>query len=329
VRERLRVWVTSLSAKYIALFALLVGVPVIGTSAYLLYSSYQDNKRALIRLQQEKAKIVAVTIDQYFTDLTHRVRAVTGSYLSFRALGAVLKPLLERDVRTAFYVDIAGRKTLARTGGELVRLKGDFSHERSVETAHATGRYFGPVSAPGGLGNPRRTIKVAVEEGSGFAGAGVVGETLELGGIRDLLSQTRLGTSGYVYLVDSKGGPVAYPNSAAFTHRSLAFSQVKRALASSSNAGSTVGRNFRRQKVLSAWATVQPVGWKVFVEPSRPAGQADADGSRPYRRRRLRGANRARPPRRAGWVGGRAEPDGREPARNGQGPGAKDRGTHL
>ncbi len=66
VSERGRRWLSSLSAKYIAVFALLVAVPVICTSVYLLYSSYQDNKRALTRLQQEKAKSVAVTIDQYF-----------------------------------------------------------------------------------------------------------------------------------------------------------------------------------------------------------------------------------------------------------------------
>ena len=74
--ERVARWLSSLSAKYIAVFALLVAVPVIGTSVYLLYSSYQDNKRALTRLQQEKAKSVAVTIDQYFMDLTTRMKAM-------------------------------------------------------------------------------------------------------------------------------------------------------------------------------------------------------------------------------------------------------------
>src|SRR5207342_2453708 len=86
VNERVARWLSSLSAKYIAVFALLVAVPVICTSAYLLYSSYQDNKRALTRLQQEKAKSVAVTIDQYFRDLTRRMQAMSGQYLSSNAL---------------------------------------------------------------------------------------------------------------------------------------------------------------------------------------------------------------------------------------------------
>src|SRR3989440_1327500 len=71
--------------------------------------------------------------------------------------------------------------------------------------------------------------------------------------------------------------PIALPNAAAFTHRSLAFPQVARALASSST-GSMVGRNLRDEKVLSTWATVEPVGWKVFVEQPESAAFAPIRG---------------------------------------------------
>jgi signal transduction histidine kinase len=279
----------SLSAKYIAVFALLVAVPVIGTSVYLLYSSYQDNKRALTRLQQEKAKSVAVTIDQYFTDLTKRMTTVGGRYLSFTALGAALQPLVDNHAADAYYVDSAGRKTLASAGGGLVRLKGNFLHDPSVEQARARGVYFGPVIAPRLLSNPgARSMEVAVSELTGAAadiplpgsrspGDGVIGETLDLGVIQDLVRNTRLGTTGYVYMVDARGVPIAHPNPAAFTHRSLAFPQVARALASSKT-GSTVGRNFRGEKVLSAWATVEPLGWKVFVEQPESAAFAPIRG---------------------------------------------------
>ena len=277
--ERWRRRLASLSAKYIAVFALLVAVPVIGTSAYLLYSSYQDNKRALTRLQQEKAKSVAVTIDQYFKDLTKRMTTVGGRYLSFTALGAVLQPLVDNHAADAFYVDSTGRKTLASAGGGLVRLNGNFLHDHAVEQARATGVYFGPVYAPRLLSNPgARSMEVAVsEELPGTEGSGVVGETLDLGVIQDLVRHTRLGTTGYVYAVDAKGVPIAHPDAAAFTHRSLTFPQVTKALASSST-GSTVGRNFRGEKVLSTWATVEPVDWKVFVEQPESAAFAPIRG---------------------------------------------------
>ena len=280
--ERVARWLSSLSAKYIAVFALLVAVPVICTSVYLLYSSYQDNKRALTRLQQEKAKSVSVTIDQYFKDVLARMRAVQGEYLSFTAQGATLAPLLETDATAAFYIDGAGHKTLATGGGGLFHPRGNFSHQPNVEQVRATGVYYGPTYAPRTLSNPgTRAMEVVVRGRKGgdyrAAGGGFVGETLDLSAIQDLVRRTRLGTSGYVYLVDANGVPIAHPNSAAFTHRSLALPQVTKALASSST-GSTVGRNFRGEKVLSTWATVGPVGWKVFVEQPESAAFAPVRG---------------------------------------------------
>jgi signal transduction histidine kinase len=281
VTERVGRWLSSLSAKYIAVFALLVAVPVICTSVYLLSSSYRDNKRALTRLQQEKAKSVAVTIEQYFTDRTVRMKAIWGRFLSFTALGSALQPLLEDHASEAFYVDSTGRKTLASAGGGLTLVKGNFLHDRSVKQAMAAGVYFGPVYAPRLLPNPgARSMEVVVKEspeGRHVAGTGVIGETLDLRVIQDLVRQTRLGTSGYVYASDARGVPIAHPNSAAFTSRSLALPQVTRALASSQT-GSTVGRNLRGQKVLSTWATVGPVGWKVFVEQPESAAFAPIRG---------------------------------------------------
>jgi signal transduction histidine kinase len=282
VSERVAPWLSSLSAKYIGVFALLVAVPVIGTSVYLLYSSYQDNKRALTNLQQEKAKSVAVTIDQYFVDLTNRMQATWGRYLSFTALGSVLQPLLEDNATDAFYIDSTGRKTLATAGGGLTRVDGSFLHARSVERVRAAGVYFGPVYAPRLLSNPgARSMEVMVKESDDnprqTAGIGVVGATIDLGVIQSLVRDTRLGTSGYVYAVDTKGVPIAHPNPSAFTRRSLALPQVTKALASSST-GSTVGRNFRGEKVLSTWATVKPVGWKVFVEQPESAAFAPVRG---------------------------------------------------
>ena len=282
VTERVARWLSSLSAKYIAVCALLVAVPVICTSVYLLSSSYRDNKRALIRLQQEKANSVAVTIDRYFTDRTKRTKLIQGRFLSFTARGAALQPLLADHATDAFYVDHTGRKTLASVGGGLTLVKGNFLHDRSVKQALAAGVYFGPVYAPRLLSHPgARSMEVVVSEtgrpvgspeGRHVPGFGVIGEILDLRVIQDLVRQTRLGTSGYVYAIDARGVPIAHPNSAAFTNRSLALPQVTRALASQT--GSTVGRNFRGQKVLSTWATVGPVGWKVFVEQPESAAFA-------------------------------------------------------
>src|SRR5205823_1592317 len=267
--ERIARRLSSLSAKYIAVFALLVAVPVVCTNVNLLNSSCQDNKRALTRLQQEKAKSVSVTIGQYFKDLIARMSSVHVQYLSFAARGETLAPLLETDATAAFYIDGTGRKTLATAGGGLLHPRGDFSHQPNVEQARASRVYYGPAYAPRTLSNPgARVMEVVVREwsnrGEYRANSGFVGETLDLGAIQELVRRTRLGTSGYVYAVDAQGAPIAYPNASAFAHRSLHLPQVTKALASSTT-GSTVGRNFRGQKVLSTWATVAPVDRKSVV----------------------------------------------------------------
>jgi signal transduction histidine kinase len=254
---------------------------------YLLHSSYRDNKRASIRLQQEKAKSVAVTIERYFSDRTRRMETIKAQFLSPTALGAALQPLLEDHATTAFYVDSTGRKTVASAGGGLTVVMGSFLHDRSVKRAFATGIYFGPVYAPRFLSNPgARSMDVVVREsrrvvgspeGRPIPGVGVVGETLDLIVIQDLVRQTRLGTSGYVYATDGRGVPIAHPDSAAFTSRSLALPQVTTALVSSES-GSTVGRDLRGEKVLSTWATVGPVGWKVFVEQPESVAFAPVRG---------------------------------------------------
>jgi signal transduction histidine kinase len=283
VGQRAARWLSSLSAKYIAVFALLVAVPAISTSAYLLYSSYHDNKRALIRLQQEKAKSVAVTIDQYFTDLTTRMKVMAGQYQSANALGAVLQPLLDAHATEAFYVDGTGHKTLAAHGGVLTPVKGNFLHDHSIQQAEKAGFYIGSVYAPQPLSNPKaRAVTVVVPElgdsgGAPRAGTGFFGALLDLVVIQDLVRETRLGTSGYVYATDGKAMPIAYPNSAAYKHRSLSLPQVTEALASS-NTGSTVGRNLHGTKVLSTWATVRRTGWKVFVEQPESAAFAPVRG---------------------------------------------------
>ena len=139
VSERVGRWLSSLSAKYIAVFVLLVAVPAIGISVYLLDSSYNDNKAALIRLQQEKAKSLAKTIDQYFLDLKERMKAMRGQYLKSDALGGVLQPLLEAKAADAFYVDGVGHETLATPGGGLNPVKGNHLHDRSIQAGEGDG----------------------------------------------------------------------------------------------------------------------------------------------------------------------------------------------
>jgi len=199
-KERLLSWLALLSAKYIALFALLVAVPVAGTAAYLLTSSYGDNKNALIRIQKDRAESISRSIEQFFEARIQTLESVVGTGATKIELEAQLNLLQDPTTVATGFID--------RRGGRDV-------HQPLFTVARRTGRYFGPlVQAPGSGafgGGSGSTMDISAAES---AGPGVTAETVESGAFTDLLQGTRLGASGYAYVVDGRGRPVTHPNNA-------------------------------------------------------------------------------------------------------------------
>ena len=117
-----------------------------------------------------------------------------------------------------------------------------------------------------------------------FGEGGVFREIYRIGDAFPDFVASELGTSGYAYAVTADATPISYPNRDMFVrfreHPRLfkTLPQVEQALSSSSAAGSATGQNFGGEKVLRAWATVDPVDWKVFVEQPESAAFAPLRG---------------------------------------------------
>ncbi len=115
-------------------------------------------------------------------------------------------------------------------------------------------------------------------------GGGVVWEQYSaLDAFRERFAGEHLGKSGYAYVLSQTSLPIEYPQEEVM--RRAALGQVKvlarlpqvHAAKRSAN-GSASGKNFQGDHVLSAWATVDPVGWKVFVEQPESAAFAPLRG---------------------------------------------------
>jgi signal transduction histidine kinase len=290
VRERLARWMTSLTAKYVAVFVLLVAVPSIGISIYLLDSSYNDNKRALTRLQQERAQAVADDLGRAHQQHAHTLGSIQAAGAPQAALKAHLDSLLVDDpnITTISYVDAHGRRVI--TAPEtLFQLKGNVAGTRFFEQATRNGTYFGPLVVgaleetvfQGETQTCSCLLDVASAENSG---RGVLVEKYSVGNAFPDLVGGVLGHGAYAYGTTSDGTPIYYPNGAIVARirqepnlfRSLP--QVRKAIHAGGSTGSATGRNFGGTKVLSAWATVDPVGWKVFVERPESAAFAPLSG---------------------------------------------------
>src|SRR6476619_4386796 len=104
---------------------------MLAVSAYLLDSSYNRTRQHLIELQQEKAKSLAVTVEQTLRDQVSRLAALDVYDKSPAERDLLLRSvLLDSSVLGTGYVDKQGREVagLRRRGGVNLSLQ-SMSHQ--------------------------------------------------------------------------------------------------------------------------------------------------------------------------------------------------------
>jgi signal transduction histidine kinase len=288
MKERFRTLLTSLTAKYVAVFVLLVVVPAIGISWYLLDSSYNDNKAALIREQQAEAKALAGRMDQTLLDLADRLGTVQGEGLTQEQLDLVLRPLALGDLTPllVFYMNGKG-KMIAKSGprSDANALETPLGGLTQAEFERAKqDTYISPIRTLLDPGWPGPGVTVFYVAASDYSSDGVVGIVVSDSIFSGLFTQSDPGPR-YAYAVAGGGRPLNYPvrllpsSLSSSLPKTLELPQVRQALRSRAAVGSATGENLRHGKVLSAWATVpSPVGWKVFVEQPESAAFAPLRG---------------------------------------------------
>ena len=255
--------------KYAAVFASLVVAALLASGLASAYFSYQDNKRALTRIQLEKASSAAALIEQFIGGLHRQVSDVARSEgLGERRLDYERLLFRESAVSTVRYLDSSGREQL-RISRYALNHTGrgrDYSAAPEFFVARTQGTYYSRVHL---LRGSRPHMTLAVKERP--PGRGVVAAEIDLQFVEGVIRQARVGSAGYAYAVDSHGQLVAHPSidlvlgRADFSH----LPQVRAALTGSARTATSAtatGRNWRGAKVLSAFQTVNPPGWRVFVE---------------------------------------------------------------
>ena len=272
--------------KYVTLFVGLVAVVGTINAALDLYFVYQDNRRASIDVQREKAVAAAQTIESFVKEIQRQIGWV--AYAQFDALPAEQRRFdyvrLLRQVPA-----ITELVQLDRTGHEQLRVSRlsmdvigsgvDRSTEAAFVEAKANKVYYGPVYFRKGS-EPYFTMAVAH---GGRGGVTVADVNLKL--IWDVISQIKIGQSGYAYVVDRQGRLVAHPDiSLVLRDTDMShLAQVEQALKkpealAGSNPATVDVRNRNGVPVLSAHATIPALDWIVFVElPTAEAQQPVID----------------------------------------------------
>jgi signal transduction histidine kinase len=267
----------------------LVAAAVVSVGLTELYFSYQDSKRALSRVEQDKAALAATSLaqrmDEVVTELEALANPTSATGLEgleereqdFDALRTRLPP-----VRELTYLDAAGieRVRVALDTPNSLDSGNDRSRTPAFARTRTEPRYFGPLYVERRGGQPHMTIAVAEPGRTG----GVVVAAIDLSFVAEVIDRVRIGTAGYAYAVDRRGELIAHQDVDLLLTREPfgALPQVRAALAAPEDGTedtATIGRDPEGTEVLSAFQTLESktlesLGWRVFVE--QPLSEAFA-----------------------------------------------------
>jgi GAF domain-containing protein/HAMP domain-containing protein/anti-sigma regulatory factor (Ser/Thr protein kinase) len=261
--------------KYALLCVALVGAALLINSAFDFWFSYQENKAALIRVQQEKADAAATRIEEFIGEIERQIGWTTHAQWAsgpldqrrqdyFRLLRQVpaITELSQFDAEGKEQLQVSRLKMDVVGSGE------DFSQNPAFTEAKAHGIWFSPVYFRK-ESEPYMTLAIA-REGKN---AGVTVAEINLKLIWDVITALKIGQNGYAYVVDGHGRLIAHPDiSLVLRDTDLSkLPQVAAALAQAPGARgntpeATVAQNLAGRNVLTAHAALAPLGWRVFVE---------------------------------------------------------------
>ncbi len=258
--------------KYLLLILSLVTLVLLISSGINLYFSYQENRAALASLQQEKAVGAASRIEQYVRQVSQQLAYASLPQLDASDVEArrieFLKLLRQApEVTDISQLDATGFEVIAvsRLGMDIVSAAKDRSGEAAFTQAKRGQPWFGQVYF---RKETEPYMTVAIRSGGGEKGPVTVAE-MNLKFIWDVVSRIRIGEKGKAYVVDASGLLVADPDIGVVLRKTNlgALAHVKAAAkAQDLDEPALVSHNLQGTQVLTSFANIETLGWKVFVE---------------------------------------------------------------
>jgi signal transduction histidine kinase len=268
--------------KYVVLFVGLVSGVLVINAALDLYFVDQDNRRASIEVQKEKAEAAAQRVESFVREIERQIRWV--AYTQFDSLPTEQRyfeynrmQVLVPAITELAQLDRAGREQLkvSRIGLNSIASNLDRSADPAFVEAVKNKVYFSPVDFRK-ESEPYLTMAVAHGRGGGVTVADV-----NLKFILDPISAIKVGKEGYAYVVDRQGRLIAHRDISLVLRGTdmKRLPQVEAALKMSGDYGQPMdATNGAGVPVLSAHANIPALGWLVFVEvPTAEARQPVID----------------------------------------------------
>ena len=262
-----------IATRYAALVVALLSAALIASGTVETWVSHRERQAALEALQREKAQAAANEVSRFVDDVLRSLDWVTlsaapaGNELERRRLDFLKLLRLEPAITTVTLVDASGRERLrvSRIKPDRLASDVDLSGEPGFSGARRGEAHFGDVYFVAET-EPYLTIGApsAARDGS------VVLAEVNLKFVWTVVSEIRIGTTGYAYVVDARGRLVSHPDISRVLQMTdlsrLPQVQAASGAAAHQNGFAGEGRDPAGIAVLSAYAKIAPLNWTVFVE---------------------------------------------------------------
>ncbi|MBY0611440.1 MAG: GAF domain-containing protein [Beijerinckiaceae bacterium] len=264
-----------LALKFAAALIGLVTLVLLSNGAVNLWLNEEEAKRAVVGVQQEKARAAADRVDGFISDVENQIGWTTRAEwrrvpLEQQRYDFIRLLRQAPAVTEVSYIDPTGKEKLkvSRLEPDAVGSNKDFSADPRFTEAIAKKLWFGPVTFRRGS-EPYMTIAVA------HAGRdpGVTSAEVNLKLVWDVINGLRVGEKGFAFVVTQAGRLIAHPDlSLVLRDTDLSgLPQVARALpganvATRQTSTPEISADFVGQSVLTASAPISRLGWIVLVQ---------------------------------------------------------------
>ena len=261
--------------KYALIFGSLIIGSLLVSGLISMYFSYQENRTALINLQQEKANTAAQWIGHYLIDLEQQIAYASSPKPGVDAIAQrraeidVLRQLSVIDHVILLDPDGHERLRTSRVGIDIIDSMQDYSQQDVFRQTKSGKPYRSQVTF---LQDSQPAMTIAMAIGPEQAGITVVQINLEF--LLDGIHRTKIGKAGYSYVVDAAGQLIAHPD-LSLVMKNTNLSRLPQVRASREGLKTLdQALDLQGQPMLAAWSDIPQLGWTVFVE--QPKAEAFA-----------------------------------------------------
>jgi PAS domain S-box-containing protein len=269
-----------LATKLTTSFVLLATFLMLGTVPVSTYVALMEQKQALRRAEQATAEKVALNAPQFITNLVAELSHDAGLYrlaeLEGEAQKTALMALLDSYDR-AHQMEIfslerakiaeAVRYRVTPSAYDSVLAQAERERFKALQGDSYTSQVYIGVESNNSTNEPYMLIALPLVRNGKIVS--MLSVNFNLSHIWEIVAKTKLGQSGYVYIVDQAGHVIAHPDQKVVLKQTEVEDLPEPVQAALKGSGVLIQREYRglsQKQVVGAIIPVEDLGWWVIVE---------------------------------------------------------------